>query len=384
MKVYYILSVLSNEEKDFFFDSIKLLNNPTDIDEIIKTKYYRVNKETIGTTYNSIILETWIFIKTIWEKFWIHPKDINWVYKQNMVIINEDLFLFQNNEWKKVSWEESIYFFTSRYWFNNIFWSLWEEIASKNKFFPKIIFPNKDLRVFKNSNDKIKYIINIYNKREKIVWNFMLPLMYSRNIQSIWSLLLLWKDITWEDFVLVKKSCGTDNWKHITLLNINNYLNNDQMLEYIYFKYISSISEFDTNIYITSFYEIDKEFRLYYVKSKWKYKLYSAKQKINLTNQDDLQFKTSLSTWKNLIVKWDLYDLNDIPEKVKELSEYIFKKNNIDVGVIEFVKLKWKSEYRFLEINCLWWSMMFEWQDEINIKNMISSWWNELYIKEIK
>gem|GEM_PF-5836528 len=69
MKVYYILSVLSNEEKDFFFDSIKLLNNPTDIDEIIKTKYYRVNKETIGTTYNSIILETWIFIKTIWEKF---------------------------------------------------------------------------------------------------------------------------------------------------------------------------------------------------------------------------------------------------------------------------------------------------------------------------
>jgi hypothetical protein len=37
---------------------------------------------------------------------------------------------------------------------------------------------------------------------------------------------------------------------------------------------------------------------------------------------------------------------------------------------------------RFLEVNCLWGSLMFEWQDEENMKNMIMNWWNYLYNKD--
>jgi hypothetical protein len=69
MKIYYILSILSDEEKKFFLDSISNITKLDDIDYIIKTKYYRVNRKTENTTYNSIILETWLFIKEIWIKY---------------------------------------------------------------------------------------------------------------------------------------------------------------------------------------------------------------------------------------------------------------------------------------------------------------------------
>ncbi len=234
MKIYYILSILSEEEKKFFFDTVKDLKEPNDIDNIIKTKYYRVNKKTKNTTYNSIILETWLFIKSIWIDYWIFPTEINWVYKQNMVILNDDLYIFNNtdNEWVKISWEKNIYFFTSRYSFWNIFWSFWEELSKINKRFPKLIYPNKNLDY--NRHEKIRYIMKIYLKRKELVWNFMLPLMYARNIQSIKTLLILWKKEIWENELLLKKSWATDNWKHITLIDVDSYLLDEQKIDYMF------------------------------------------------------------------------------------------------------------------------------------------------------
>lgn len=380
MKVYYILSVLSESDKNFFFDSISGLNKPEDIDHIIKTKYYRVNKKTIGTTYNSITLETWIFIKSIWEKYWVSPKEINWVYKQNMVILNDDLWLFKNNLWEKVSWEENVYFFTSRYSFRNIFWAFWEELSKINKKFPKLIFPNKN---FNNvQKEKISFIMNAYKKRKKLIWDFMLPLMYTRNTQSIKNLLQLWKKEVWEENILVKKSWATDNWKHISLINVDEYLENDQKIDYLFLKYIYSTSEYNSWVYFSTFYDIEKEFRLYYAKDNltWEYNLYSAKQKINLTDKESLLTKATLRTGQDLKVEWYLLDINNIPDDLKKAAKYILKRNNIEVWVIEFVRLhNWK--YRFLEINCLWWSMMFDWEDEDNIKERITNWWGYLFNK---
>ncbi len=378
MKIYYILSILSVEEKKIFFNSIRDLKQPKDIDELIKTKYYRVNKKTYNTTMNSIILENWIFIKSIWINYWIKPDNINWVYKQNMVILNDDLWLFDNNKRQKVSWAKDVYFFTSRYWFMNIFWSFWEEISKVNKKFPKLIFPNKNL--INTRKEKIRFIMNIYERRKEIIWDFMLPLMYTRNTDSIKQLLLLWKQEVWINDILIKKSWATDNGKHITILKIDEYLENEQKIDYLFLKYISKISEWNSGIYFTSYFNIDKEYRLYYsINNKTlKYKIYSAKQKINITQKEELLKKTTLSTWHNLRVKWKLLNKNRISNKLKEIAEYILNKNNIEVWVIEFIKLK-NGTYRFLEINCLWWSMMFEWRDEEDIKEHISNWWNYLF-----
>jgi len=385
MKVYYILSVLSIEDKNFFFDSIKDIHKPEDVDNIIKTRYYRVNKVTTNTTYNSITLETWMFIKTIWDKYWVSPDQINWIYKENMVILNDDLWLYnsKNNEWNKISWEKNTYFFTSRYSFWNIFWAFFNELSKIHKNFPKLIYPNKNL--IYTRKEKIRFIMNAYTKRKKIIGNFMLPLMYTRSTQSIKSLLSLWKNEVWDSDILIKKSRWTDNWKHITLLNVEEYLWNDQKIDYLFLKYISFTNEFDSWIYFTSYFDIEKEYRLYYAKDKItsKYNLYSAKQKINLTSKEDLLSKMTLWTWSDLKVKWELLDNNSIPKELDKIAKFVFKSNDLEVWVIEFIKLS-NWEYRFLEINCLWGSMMFEWKDEENIKDLISNWWNFLYNKDIK
>lgn len=383
MKVYYILSTLSSEDKNFFFDSIKGIREVSDIDEIIKTRYYRIDKTTFNTTYNSITLEAWLFIKSIWCNYWVSPENINWIYKQNMVILNNDLWIYNEIDlnWDRISTEENIYFFASRFSSWNVFWSFFEELSKINKYFPKLIFPNKDLTYTRQ--EKITFIMNTYEKREEMIGNFMLPLLYNRSKEAIKWLLLLWKQEIWEKRILLKKSWWTDNGKHITLLDVDEYINNDQKLDYLFLKYISYTSEFDPQIYFTTFYDIESEFRLYYIKDKidCTYKMYSAKQKINLTTEDVLLSKINLRTWQELMVKWELLELDIIPGRIQELAEYTLNKNHIEVWVIEFIRTHhW--EYRFLEINCLWGSMMFDGKDEENIKSMILDWWSYLYNKD--
>ncbi len=384
MKAYYILSVLSVEDKNFFFDTIKDINSPDDIDAIIKRKYYRVDKKTVNTTYNSITLETWLFIKQIWLRYDISPNQINWVYRQNMVILNDDLWLsnWVWKWWEKVSWEKDTYFFTSRYSFRASFWAAWDKISQHNPLYPKLVFPNKEITL--NKKEKIRFIVNAYEKREEIIGDFMLPLLYTRNTGSIRDLLNLWKQEVGSTNSVMKKSWATDNGKHITWINVDECINNDQKLDYLFLKYISRINEFDTDLYFTDYFEIDQEFRLYYSKNLKtnNYTLYSVKQKVNLTWRDEILSKANMRTWQQVKVKWSCLDKKDVSQYLDKIAKHVMQANKINVWVIEFIRLP-DGAYRFLEINCLGGSMMFEGEDEKNIKTLILNWWDELFLENV-
>ncbi len=378
MKFYYILSAISQKDYMFFMDSISDIQNKWDINDLIKDKYYRVDVRTENTTYNSLILEAWMFIKKVWEDYDIPPNKINWVYKNNMVILNEDLWLF-DKQWIKIS-EKNTYFCTSRNSFTNPFWVLWDKVSVINENFPRLIYPNKDLKNLKQ--EKTAHITNIYELRSELIWNFMLPLMYSRNTYSIQQLFKLWLDVTGEKFMLLKKSSHTDNGKHITLVDTEKYVWDDQMLEYMFLKYISKISEFDPDLYFVDFYDIKEETRLYYTFESNSYDLHSVKKKKNHNTKDEMSKMATMTTWRNMKVSWSVHDKKGVTKKMNETANYILKANNIEVWVIEFVELP-NGEYRFLEINCLGWSMMFRWQDEEDITWMILSWWWEMFKKYI-
>lgn len=379
MTVYYLLFYLNEYEKNFFFRTISNISSIDDIDNLIKNHYYRVWKpyDSNNITMNTFILETWIFLKEIWIKYWVKPNEINWIYLDNLVILNDDLWLFKNNNWLKVSDNENTYFFTSRYPFYNPFWFLWEKLSKINKNFPKLICPNKELDSYYR-DDKINYIINVYERREEILWNFMLSLFKIKWIDDIKRVFELWKKVTWTDNTVLKGAWGTDNWKHIKLLNINELLVRKDMLDYIKIKFIDSINEFWSNIYFTDYFEIKEEIRLYFAKNKdWNYKIYSIKNKVNLTWKEELYFTDSFSTWWNIKVKWELWVIDEIDSWLFNISKYILEKNNKEASVVEFVITN-DSEIRFLEINNLWGSLMFEWIDEENIKSRISDWWKNL------
>ena len=380
MKFYYLLSFLNTNDENYFIESIKYLKSPEDIDKLIKNKYYRVYKKIDSSiTHNSFILETWVFIKYVWENYNIQPSEINWIYWDNLVIQNEDLYVFKD-EWTKISIEENIYFCTSRFNFSSSFWHLFEKISNINPKFPKLFFPNKNLINNKN-DDKIKYIINIYENRKELVGDFMLPLFHVNSIYNIKNILILWKQLTNKNEVVLKWSWRTDNWKNIKILKIDEYIKNDNLLDYLYMKHLWWINENTWSYYFINHYDIKEELRLYFAKNiNWKYNIYSAKEKINLTKKEELFDKINFHTWLNVKVKWKIKEIENIPKKLINIWQEILTKNNIDVWVIEFIKEKnwW---LKFLEINTLWWSMMFEGNDENNIKNRIYDWWDNLFFK---
>lgn len=154
--------------------------------------------------------------------------------------------------------------------------------------------------------------------------------------------------------MVIKKSFATDNGKHITLFDAQEYIDDEQRLEYLYYKYLAYLNEYNTDVYFVPYYDIKKEFRLYYIKDPdtKQYKICSAKQKINLTSKEELLVKTKIQTGGEMKVRWELLDKDTIPKKLQQYAKYVMQKNKIDIGVIEFVKTT-DNEYRFLEINCL-------------------------------
>jgi len=387
MKIYYFLYLLSDSDIKFLFRTINGLKSYNDIDELIKNNFYRVwfNYNSDIVTNSTIILEIWLFIKYIWKKYWVKPDEINWIMWDNLVIINETLWLSRDNNLIEIENSWKCLFFLSRYDFYNPFWFLWQKISTINKKFPKLIYPNKNLDNYYRANDKLMFIINIYENRKELIWDFMISLFKVKWTIDIKNVLNLRKSVTWKDNVVLKMAWWTDNGKHIQLIDINEYVSRQDLLEYLKLKYVNNIGEYWSNIYFVDYYYIDSEIRLYLSNDRKsnKYKLFSLKKKNNLTSKVDLYWKSNFSTWNNIKVSWDLLDKKELSKEIFDYAEMIFKKNNLDVSVIEFIITNTK-ELRFLEINTLWWCLMFKWKDEDNIQARITNWWDKLVSKEIK
>lgn len=381
MKVYYLLYVLNEADRKFFFKSIKSIKSINDIDYLIKDNYYRVwqDYDSSIVTNSTIILEAWLFIKYLWKNYNIKPNNIIWLFDENLVILNETLFIQNWSDCFEVLNDSKTIFCTSRYDFYNPFWFLWEKITKIKKWFPKLIYPNKKLDNYYKSNDKIGFIINIYEDRKELIWDFMISLFKSKTDETIKWILNLWKNKTKKDNLVIKLSWWTDNWKYIKLIDINQYIKESDKIDYIKQNYLNFVNEHWSNVYFIDYYDIEKEYRLYLSRDKdsRKYKLYSLKNKVNLTKKDELFDKENFSTWTNIKVKWELWDRKNLEKGILKLWKKIMKKNDIDISVIELVKTK-SGEYRFLEINTLGWSMMFSWSDEKDIKNRIKSLWGNI------
>lgn len=379
MNIYYFCH-FNIKYKNFFEETIKKLSSYNDIDNKISDNFMLRGDTSTYKWFNDwFLFEALLFIKYIWKKYWVKPLEIKWLYKNNMVILNEDLYVDYDWKWESTYWKDT-YFFTSRMFYDDIFWSFWDKLSSLDNKFAKLVSTNKNIS--STRIEKLTQIMNIYEDREKLIWDFMLPLMYQKSLNDISNILNLWKDKTKKDDLVIKWSYWVDNWKLIKLIKISDYIWIDEKLEYLYLKFFQYLKT-NSNIYIIDFYNNSEEKRLYFTRDyKIKdYNLYSVKEKINITQKEELFDKTSFSTWNNIKMKWKLWDKSKISDKLLNIAKSIYERNNLDTWAIEFMKNdKW--EWRFLEINCLWGALMYKWEDEINMKNRILDMWHYNYTKE--
>ena len=349
MKIYYIISRMSYLMHSEFQEILNWLHNGTDLDYYLSDFYYNkiLNSKRIDIRAGSIYHEL-IFLKYIKEKKDISYRDVNWIYKEEMVILNEDLFIYKDNNWKKIN-DEKIHIMAIKIASNNPFWFLLDKLPNI-----KISFANKR-KNYRLKWDKLEHLIDIYWKRKEYIWDFMLPLYANRSLEWIKRIFLLWKEITWKNTFILKWSYLSDNWRDIKLIEVDKIIEREDLLDYVYIKFISKVMWNRGSIYITDRYDCKKEYRFYVnrdIKTK-KVGVYYLKHKIHLTKKENLLNKVNIQTWVALRVKWENWDLKNISNDFINAISYVLKNISDNSWTIEFIEEN-NWNIRFLEINDLW------------------------------
>jgi len=274
-----------------------------DLSYYLSDSYYKkiLNSKRIDIRAGSIYHEL-IFLKYIKEKKGISYEEINWIYNEEMVIFNEELFIYKNNKWEKIN-NEKIHIMAIKIASNNPFWFLLDKLPNI-----KISFANKRKK-YRLKWDKLEHLIDIYWKREEYIWDFMLPLYKNRSLEWIKRIFLLRKEITWKNIFILKWSYLSNNWKDIKLIEIDKIIEREDLLDYIYIKFISKVIWNRGSIYITDRYDCKEEYRFYVnrnIKTK-EVNVYYLKHKKHLTKKEDLLNKVNIQTWVALRVNWETW-----------------------------------------------------------------------------
>ncbi len=348
MKIYCVISRMSYSMHLEFQEILNWLYGWIDLSYYLSDSYYKkiLNSKRIDIRAGSIYHEL-IFLKYIKEKKGISYEEINWIYNEEMVIFNEELFIYKNNKWEKIN-NEKIHIMAIKIASNNPFWFLLDKLPNI-----KISFANKRKK-YRLKWDKLEHLIDIYWKREEYIWDFMLPLYKNRSLEWIKRIFLLRKEITWKNIFILKWSYLSNNWKDIKLIEIDKIIEREDLLDYIYIKFISKVIWNRGSIYITDRYDCKEEYRFYVnrnIKTK-EVNIYYLKHKKHLTKKEDLLNKVNIQTWVALRVNWETWNLKNISKDFINAIWYVLKNISDNSWTIEFIEEN-NWNIRFLEINDL-------------------------------
>ncbi len=349
MKIYCVISRMPRNHYLEFKEILKWLINWISIEFYLSDIYYeKILKEKKINIRSWCIYHELVLLKYMKEEKGISYNEISWIYNEEMVILNESLYIFKDNKWTILN-NEKIHIMAVKLASNNPFRFLLEKIPNI-----RVSFANKRKK-YHLKWDKLEHIIDIYKKRNEYIWDFMLPLYKNRSLEWIKRILLLRKEVLGKNFLVLKWSYSSDNWKDIKIIEIDKIVEREDLLEYIYIKFISKVIWNRGSIYIIDWYECKKEYR-FYVNQNFKTSkvdIFYLKHKINLTTKEDLLNKKNIRTWVALHTRWENWDKKNISDNFKKVIKYIILNINENAWAIEFIEEN-NWNIRFLEINDLW------------------------------
>lgn len=373
MKVYYFLNNLLKEDYNFFLNKVFLVKGVSDIDNIISKYYHKIWEKNELRTQKAAFMEAFMFLKVyLKEKKW-DIWDIEWVYKKNFLINNEDFYEENNYEWSKVVWD--IWLVTSRDSFNNSFFNYFKKLSefnSRYKIF-KIHFWKSFL-----FEDKINFLSKILENRKKYIWQIIIPFIMKKEVKDIYFLLLFINNNLWKKFILKNSIWAT--WNNIKAIDFKDTWIDSKELYWIKEKFFYWNIYNHVSPYFTEFYDIKIEFRFYYTYSNGEIYIYSIKNRINKVKWDWNIFLKEDFSYSNISTIWKYLDLNLFFINYKYIYDeisIIIKKQWIWSGVLELCELN-NGELRFIEINSLWWTLMYPWDDEVNMKKYYCNIWKNI------
>lgn len=371
MKAYYFFHSLKKQEYQFFLDKVILVKSIDDISRIIDTYFYRIWDIDEGRTKKTAFIEAFVFLRIfLREKLW-NIQDIEWVFAKNFLIYNSDLYVFsENNKYEKI--RKKVLFVTSRdSWKNPFFLFL-------SKFFEgrvDLIKPN--FEVIDTNTDKLTNISKIWKLREKNIWDIIIPFLRNKSISQI-EYLLNFVNENIGPKVILKNNFWVE-WKSVRAIDLLHHQQEQQiLLQQIKKDFFDIGTGTINNPYFVKYYNIVKEFRIYYTFSPLgQIQIYSIKNRENSSiDKSSIFWKSNFST-ENLKVIWKYMHPNDFynqePEVYKSCVD-IIPLLWLEIWVLEMCREK-DGSIRFIEINPLWWALMHKGSDERMLENYYEDMW---------
>ncbi len=367
MKVYFFVADMSLDDYNFLLEKFKLIKRSTDTKNIIQDNFCKIwDKNRNWKTINTTFLEVMVFVNYYLSKLWWNIEDVHLVWRENFFLFNEEIFIYKNNDFEKI--EEETLFATSRdLWSHLFFWFLSDLSLKDNKI--KIFKPN-----FKRDwhyNDKLYFINKLYPNRKNLIWDIIIP-FFMNPTEELIQIFFDKVDILLWDKIIIKKSFG-DMGKTVRALDLWDWLDVSDIKQ----KFFNNTHYSFHGLYITPWYNIKNEYRVYFLYDKDinKIKIYSVKSRVNNIDKTIFQ-KENLEIYKNLDTTWNYLNPKEFIKRDKsyQFVKKIIKNIWYETGVLEIMETK-ENDLKFIEINYMWGSLMFDNED----KQLLQDFYMDMY-----
>ena len=306
-------------------------------------------------TKDTSIIESYLFLKYLKDKkvncrFW---------YANSMFIYNDNLYRIVGKDVIKVDLD-GLYYFSFREVYAHPFYKLLEELLENNG--GKLAKPNKTTMKNVGCMNKMYAITKLYKKRKEYLQDIIIPY----NLKSVdYDVFLSFVMENLGSKVVFKNDCIQEG-RGVIIKDLNDGFDKPEIIE--------SLSLHKTRqkeLLITPLYEIVAEYRCYFTNYK-NAKIFSIKQRVNLTDEQDLFEKENIHINVNMSVKWlEVLNHTDEFKQASDKAYEMIKLMQYDTGCLEFAITKDKKIVYF-EVNQMAGPLPFKGDDT---KNM-----NEYYL----
>jgi len=371
MKVYYFLNSLSKDDFNFFTEKIKEIKSLDDIDTVLWKYVHKIWEINDWCTQRAAFVEACIFLQSYIENINWSIWDIQWVHERNFLISNDEVFEYFESKWINI-WS-NILFVTSRDSWKHPFFSYIRQFWRLKNIY--LVKPNGYINL--DLKDKISYLYKIWKHRDQYVWNVIIPLLMTTWEIDIKSLLLFVRKSIGKKSIL--KNNFWVQWQNVQAIDSSYILSNQWKLSELKKKFFDKNIYSSNGAYFTDYYNISKEFRIYFTKNNCWIKFYSVKNRKNKTKDGNSIFLQKDFTYNNLTITWDYCEPKNfvnLEDSAANSAKQIISSLDLDIWVLELCRCI-DGSIRFIEVNPMWWTLMHSGNDEKGIKDYYLDMWQK-------
>jgi len=317
-------------------------------------------------TKNTSIIESYLFLKYLKDKkvncrFW---------YANSMFIYNDNLYRIVGKDVIKVDLD-GLYYFSFREVYAHPFYKLLEELLENNG--GKLAKPNKTTMKNVGCMNKMYAITKLYKKRKEYLQDIIIPY----NLKSVdYDVFLSFVMENLGSKVVFKNDCIQEG-RGVIIKDLDDGFDKPEIIE--------SLSLHKTRqkeLLITPLYEIVAEYRCYFTNYK-NAKIFSIKQRVNLTDEQDLFEKENIHINVNMSVKWlEVLNHTDEFKQASDKAYEMIKLMQYDTGCLEFAITKDKKIV-FFEVNQMAGPLPFKGDDTKNMNEYYLSIFDDMVLTQI-